>query len=108
MTMLEKLKENDFDLETFRAFAILAFRDFYDEDGNVDESRLEDVGKGIFTDEVKTELSAEMDELLADNDVESAEEIANAVCTCIKVVVDRVCDTWLRSRFIEALETETE
>lgn len=108
MTMLEKLEQNDFDLETFRACAILAFRDFYDEDGNVDESRLADVGKGIFTDEVKAELSAEMDELLVDNDVESAEEVANAVCTCMKVAIDKVCDTWLRSKFIEALETEVE
>lgn len=108
MTMLEKLKENDFDLETFRACAILAFRDFYDEDGNVDESRLVDVGKGIFTDEVKAELSAEVDEIIDNSDMESAEGVADIVCTCIKVSTNKICDTWLRSKFIEALETEVE
>lgn len=108
MTMLEKLKENDFDLETFYEATALAFRDVLDEDGKVDESRLADVGKEIFTDEVQTELSAEVDELFEDIDMESAEGVADMICACIKVAVDRVNNTWLRSRFIEALETEVE
>ena len=108
MTMLEKLKENDFDLETMHEFAVLAFRDLLDEDGHVIKSRLEDVGNEIFTDKVMTELSAEVDELLDNSDMESAEGVAGTVCATIKVVGDQVVNTWLRSRFIEALETETE
>lgn len=108
MTMLEKLKENDFDLETINEFTALAIRDILDDDGKLDESRLADVGKEIFTDKVTTELSAEVDELSEDSDIESPEGVADYTCTCIKVVVDKVIDTWLRSRFIEALETEVE
>ena len=105
MTMLEKLKENDFDLETFDEFADLAFRDLVDKDGKVDVA---DVGKEIFTDDVKTELSAEVDELFEDMDIESAEGVADMISTGIKVVVNKICDTWLRSKFIEVLETEVE
>lgn len=108
MTMLEKLKENNFDLETINEIVYLAFRDILNEDGNIDKSRATDVGNEIFTDEVKTVLSAEVDERFKDIDIESAEGVADATCISIKVVVDKVIDTWLRSKFIEALETEVE
>ena len=108
MTMLEKLKENDFDLETVNEFVALAFRDLLNENGIVDKSHLANVGSEIFTDEVEAELSAEVDELLDNTDLESAEGIADAACECIREVVDKVINTWLRSKFIEVLETETE
>jgi hypothetical protein len=108
MTMLEKLKENDFDLETINEIVGLVFRDLLDEDGKVDKSRVADVGNEIFTDEVNAELATEVDEFIDNTDTESAEGVADATCTCIKVVLDKINNTWLRSKLIEALEMETE
>lgn len=108
MRMLEKLKENDFDLETMKELSALVFPDFLDEDGNLDESRLATAGNEIFTDEVKAELSPELDELFDNADMESAEGVADLVCACSKVVVNKAFDTWLHSKLIEALGMETE
>lgn len=108
MTMLEKLEKNDFDLETMKEVAALAFRDLLNENGVVDEIRLADVESEIFTDEVEAELSAELDEILDDGDMESVEGMADVACASVKVVINKVVDYWFRGKFIEALKTEVE